>query len=104
MFIIFLSLFLGQTTPQEVSTCKSKFDLIFLIDGSASIGYDYVKQLNLINYVVNYFGGVSQDVHAAVVVIGTKSSVEIRLNDYIEADKFKEAVEKVNISSMSVKE
>ena len=86
--------FLGQSTAISKS-CEAPVDLIFLVDGSASIGRDFNRQLTLINHVVDYFGGVSKSVHAAVVVIATRSTIEIRLNDFDTQAEFKDAVQKV---------
>jgi len=88
--------FLGQSAAISKS-CETPVDLIFLLDGSASIGRDFNRQLTLINHLVEYFGGVSKSVHAAVVVIATRSTVEIRLNDFESQTKFKDAVQKVCI-------
>ena len=86
----------GQITGNRKS-CQSSADIVFLIDGSASIGRDFKRQITLINHVVDYFGGVSESVHAAVVVIETRSNVQIRLTDYEDNQKFKDAISKVRI-------
>ena len=76
-------------------TCDAPADLIFLLDGSASIGDDFQRQFSLVSHVVDHFGGVSNAVHAAVVVISTRSTVEIRLNDFTDNEKFINAVKNV---------
>ena len=94
-FLIFIKncefLFSGKT-------CDAPADLIFLLDGSASIGDDFTRQFSLVSHVVDHFGGVSNAVHAAVVVISTRSTVEIRLNDFTDNEKFINAVKNVSFA------
>ena len=72
------------------------FDIIFIVDGSGSIGNEFNKQLQLVNDILKKFGGISRSgIHAGLVVISSNSDIHIRLNDYIRTDDFVAAVKKV---------
>ena len=74
-------------------------DLLFMIDGSWSVGSTFNKQLLLVNKVVNEYGGISKTgAHAGVVMITTNPSVKISLKDYTDNDAFTAAVLGVSIN------
>lgn len=79
------------------STCKGEIDVIFMVDGSWSVGGQFRTQLKFVTNVVDKLGGISQDgVHASVVVTSTSSKVHIGLNSFSDNNQFKNAVRLVS--------
>ncbi len=82
------------TRTQE---CNEAIDIVFLVDGSWSVGGQFNKQLRFVTNVVDDIGGISQNgVHAGLVIISTSPRVQISLDSYSDNRQFKNAVKGVS--------
>ena len=75
--------------------CKAIVDVGFILDSSGSLRNDYSKEKDFLNALAATFGVSDTGSRAGVITFSYNSEHSIKLNDYSDLTRFREAVNKI---------
>ncbi|KAK3703105.1 hypothetical protein QZH41_003014 [Actinostola sp. cb2023] len=92
-------------TPSSKTTCKSKIDLVFLIDGSASIEMygtgTFQSCLNFIKTVINAFDVSRDGTRVGAISFSTNSTLDFDFDKYNDKQDLDSAIDKIDNAGLT---
>ena len=80
--------------------CQTSVDLVFLLDGSGSVGWDnFQKEKEFVKKVVDFFNIGRTGTHIGVVQYSTNTVAEFNLVTYFTKSEMKQAVDRIPYQS-----
>ena len=85
----------------RISVCQTSVDLVFLLDGSGSVGKSNFEKVRVfVKKVVDFFNIGETGTHVAVVTYESSTHLEFKLDKFVTKSDLRKAIDRVDYNGL----